>query len=141
MTTGIEDFPNGFANPKTIFSPVHEAVHVYKVAGKAEYHAICEFQDTNDIRHFALAVAPHPAGPWTMKNERYATGQQLRFSEAVPYWTVEVSHGEAIRSGCDQRIEYDPAQTRWLIQGLPEGAHAGPYEALPWSLGLIELVQ
>lgn len=138
MDTAIADFPEGFGTPRNVFSTVHEAVHVYKVKDKEEYHMICEYQE-KDMRHFGLAVAPHPAGPWTMANEEYATGQQLRFSESTPCWTVEVSHGEALRSGCDQRLEYDAEHTQLLIQGLPEGKHKGPYEMLPWSLGVIEL--
>jgi len=139
MDTALEAFPKGFSNPRVVFTPVHEAVHVYKVRGGSQYHMVCEYQDAKDMRHFGLAVASHPLGPWTLAKERYAAAEGLLFSDATPRWTAEVSHGEAIRSGYDQRLEYDPAHTRLIIQGLPSGAHAGPYELLPWSLGLITL--
>ena len=139
MTTGIADFPSGFSDAKTVFSPVHEAVHVYKVKGKMEYHMICEFRDDEDIRHFGLATASHPLGPWEMTDECYAVGRQMIYPESISRWTEEISHGEAIRTGYDQQLEYDPSETRLLIQGLPEGAHTGPYEMLPWWLGVIEL--
>lgn len=138
MDTELALFPQGFANPRPVFSPVHEAVHVYKVSGASEYHMVCEYREDKDIRHFGLAVAPHPLGPWKIREEQYAAGGQLAYPPGAARWTEEVSHGEAIRIGHDQRLEYDAVQPRLLIQGLPEGAHTGPYPSLPWALGLIE---
>jgi hypothetical protein len=49
-----------------------------------------------------------------------------------------VSHGEVLRSGCDQRMEYDPENFKWLIQGITRADLKGPYAMLPWHLGIME---
>jgi len=48
-----------------------------------------------------------------------------------------VSHGEMIRSGYDQRLEYDADEPAMLIQGLLKDATDVPYPSLPWRLGVI----
>jgi endo-1,4-beta-xylanase len=139
MDTGLAQFPKGFGDPRTVFSPVHEAVHVYKVAGQPLFHMICEYRGDNGMRRFGLAASPHPLGPWKMLDEQYAAGPELSYCPEIPRWTEEVSHGEAIRTGYDQHLEYDADHARLLVQGLPKGAHDGAYELLPWALGLVEL--
>ena len=52
-----------------------------------------------------------------------------------------VSHGEAIRSGYTERMEYDPNNCRWLIQGILKKDSKGPYPSLPWKLGIIKKVE
>jgi hypothetical protein len=137
-TTSLADFPRGWKTAGKVFSGVHEAVHVYRVKGRDEYHMIYEL-NRNGRRSFGLAVADHPGGPWKKITDRYAAGGQLRFGPDVKEsWTNEVSHGEAIRSGYDQRLEYDGRNAQWLIQGLPEAEHRGPYPSLPWRLGVIK---
>ena len=137
MTTPLDRFPEGFDNPQRVFGPVHEAVHVYKARGLEEYHMIYEHRHEEDRRSYGLAVAPHPLGPWTPRNPQYAQGDQLRYPPATTRWTDEVSHGELIRTGHNQLLEYDPAKTQFLIQGLLTEQHTGPYHALPWTIGLI----
>jgi len=136
-TTRVEAFPADWGAPQTVLAGVHEAVHVYKVAGQEAYHMIFELNE-NGARSFGLAVAEHLAGPWTRTESPYATGDLLQPSPDVPMWTEEVSHGEALRTGFDQYLEYDADHPIWLIQGLLGRDHVGPYEELPWRLGLIE---
>ncbi|MHC4200237.1 MAG: non-reducing end alpha-L-arabinofuranosidase family hydrolase [Planctomycetota bacterium] len=135
-TTPIEDFPRGFGRPTKAFGGVHEAVHIYKAAGRDEYHMIYELNRKGQ-RSFGLAVASRLSGPWRKVTDRYATGAQLRHKGADARWAEEVSHGEAIRSGSNQLLEYDPAEPRFLIQGLLTTEHRGPYPSLPWRLGII----
>lgn len=137
MTTPLDRFPEGFSGPKEVFAPVHEAVHVYKVAGRAEYHMIYEMRDDNDIRHFGLARAEHLAGPWVNVADRFAAGDYLQYEKAGLRWTDEVSHGEFLRAGVDERLEYAPEHLRLLIQGMPRAEHDGIYPLLPWRLGII----
>ena len=49
--------------------------------------------------------------------DRYTTREQLRYLGGKETWTEMVSHGEAIRTGYDQEMDYDPKGSRWLIQG------------------------
>ena len=140
MDTGLDEFPAGFRNPRKVFSPVHEAVHVYKAKCLPEYHMFYELRADEGFRRYGLATAAVLAGPWSKVTDDFATGQQLVPPEGADaaLWTEEVSHGEMIRSGCDQRLEYDPGRTRFLIQGMHRSQHRGPYPNLRWTLGLID---
>ena len=139
--TDLADFPGGWGPPSVAMSGVHEAVHVYRAKGRRpEYHLFYEMND--GVRFFGMARAASLAGPWTRVTDRYATGEMLAppltRSMADPPWTEMVSHGELLRAGHDERLEYDPARPRWLIQGLRKAAYREPYPEMPWSLGLIE---
>jgi len=138
MTTSLGDFPRGFSRPKKVFSPVHEAVHIYRASGKDEYHMLFERRTYEDLRRFGLATAPRLEGPWIEVTDRFAAVEQLDYPAGVERWTDEVSHGELLRTGHDQRLEYDPASVRFLIQGMRRGEHRGPYVELVWILGVIE---
>ena len=136
MTTRLEDFPRGFTAPSKVFSPVHEAVHVYRATGAAHpYWMIYELGP--GLRRFGLAVADRLSGPWTGVTDSFATGEQLRFENPDSRWTDEVSHGECLRAGCDQDMAINPGGLEILIQGMPEKQHQGAYTSLPWRLGLI----
>ncbi len=137
QTTALKDFPDGFGNPQKVFSGVHEAIHVYKVKDKPEYHMFYELNIDKE-RNFGLAKANHLAGPWEKVTDYYATGSQLKYPENAEVWTEEVSHGELIRSGYDQRLEYDADKPQYLIQGILKRDHHGPYPELVWKLGVIE---
>jgi len=141
MTTNITDFPKGFSQPSKIFSGVHESSHVYKVKGKQEYDMIYELR-TDNIRSFGMAVAQHPLGPWNRISDEYATGAQLQFPNGVERWTDQISQGEIIRTGNDQWLEYDPQETRIIIQGMLKSEQGTlPYGLYPWNLGIITKVQ
>jgi len=49
----------------------------------------------------------------------------------------EVFHGEAIRSGYNQKMEIKPGPWMLLVQGLRAEDHHGDYAELPWHMGLI----
>jgi hypothetical protein len=135
-TTSIADFPNGWSTAQKAFDGVHEAVHVYKVVNRNEYHMIYELNH-DGIRSFGLARARSLAGPWRRVTDTYATGDQLAYVGDAEPWTAMVSHGEALRVGHDQSLEYDPDQCRWLIQGLRREQSRVPYVSREWKLGLI----
>ena len=134
-TTSFEKFPSGWSKANKVFDDIHEAVHVYKVRGRKEYHMIYELNQGE--RFFGLAKATAIAGPWEKVTDKYAIGDQLEFVGRGAKWTEMVSHGEAIRSGYDERLEYDPENCRWLIQGLLKKDFKGAYPSLPWQLGII----
>jgi len=138
-TTDIARFPQGFTSARRVFGPVHEAVHVYKVEGRERYHMFYEtlLPGSERFRRYGLATAEHLLGPWERISDDFARGDQLAYALATDKWTEEVSHGELIRAGYDQRLEYDPERTTLLIQGLLAVEHEGPYPELPWRVGLI----
>jgi len=138
-STTINDFPDGWGKSKKIFDNVHEAVHIYKVKGKTEFHMIYEL-NTDGIRSFGLAKSNKLDGGWIKVTDDYATGTQLQYSRDTKVWTEMVSHGEMIRSGYDEKMEYNPENCRWLIQGILKSELTDDYPSLPWRLGVIEQV-
>ncbi len=124
MTTTLADFPNGFAHAATVYSGVHEAVHVYR--DKRGFALLFELRNEDGSRKYGLARSRELLGPWT----------------TVPGWTVEASHGELLRTGVDQRLQADVEHARFLIQELMPGEHGESYSGkdypeLPWHLTLI----
>ena len=136
-TTSLEEFPSGWGESTKIFSGVHEAAHIYKVKGQEEYHMIYESEE-GGIRTLGLATAEHLGGPWIKITDSYATRDQLRYGDDQEKWTEMISHGEVIRAGYDQKLEYEPNNCRWLIQGILNKDLKGPYHLLPWKLGIIK---
>ncbi len=132
--TRIADFPAGWGPATVAFSGVHEAVHVYKARGADQYDMIYEANDGE--RSFGLAQAPSLSGPWRLVDPNYATSASL-YPRKAGRWTDEVSHGEILRHGYDQRLEYDAAKPTWLIQGVPKEDYKEPYPEIPWRLGLM----
>jgi hypothetical protein len=134
-TAPIAQFPEGWGQGRVAFGGVHEAVHIYKVKDRDAYHMLFEL-NRGGVRSFGLARAPQLTGPWEKVTDAYATADQLR-CETGPRWTDVVSHGEMIRSGFDQRLEYDADDPAILIQGRRGTTNDGPYQDLSWKLGLI----
>jgi hypothetical protein len=55
-------------------------------------------------------------------------------------WTDVISHGELLRTGCDEKLEADSAKLRFLFQGVLEKDRQGKgYGEIPWKLGLLDL--
>jgi hypothetical protein len=137
-STALDDFPRGWGEARQAFTGVHEAVHVYKVVGRPEFHMIYELND-GGVRSFGLARSVHLAGPWEKVTDRYATGDQLRYTGKA--WTDMVSHGEALRSSYDERMEYGPRGCRWIVQGMLNEDARGPYPSLRWKLGVMTRIE
>ncbi|CAN5480833.1 hypothetical protein BH11ARM2_BH11ARM2_07400 [soil metagenome] len=133
--TSLADFPNGWSPAQVAFTGVHEAVHVYRARGRSLRYDM--FYELNDgTRSFGLAQATSLEGPWNSVDPKYAVGSALRVGSSGR-WTDEVSHGEILRHGFDQRLEYDAAHPKWLIQGVLKDEYREPYPDIPWKLGLI----
>lgn len=133
--TRLERFPEGWGEPRRAFGPQHESAHVYQAAGTEKKYILLFETQEGDLRSFGLAEAGSLDGPWREVERRFAPGAGLSFT--AERWTAEVSHGELIRSGYDERLEADARHFRFLIQGLPAGEHRGPYPELRWRLGVI----
>jgi len=62
----------------------------------------------------------------------------VRFTAAA--WTDLISHGELLRAGYDERLEIDPADLRFVFQGVSDRERSGKgYGQIPWQLGLLKL--
>ena len=54
------------------------------------------------------------------------------------HWTDSISHGELIRAGTDETLEVDPADVRFLYQGVSDADREGkPYGQIPWRLAIL----
>jgi endo-1,4-beta-xylanase len=146
--TTVADFPSGFGEPVVVMRDdanphrLFEAANVYKVKGAARYLAIIEAfdADSGEHRYFRSWTAPALDGEWTPLQDTYAapfaSAANVTFTEQPP-WTQDISHGEMIRDGNDQRMTIDACRLQYLYQGMDPAAVSLPYNSLPWRLGLL----
>jgi hypothetical protein len=129
--TTIADFPYNWSSASTAVTNTFEAPHVYKNNADGKYYMMVE-----DIgRYFELWSASSLSGPWTQVSERWAAVEDLIYNS--DHWTDQVSHGEIIRSGTDERLEIDSINhCEILIQGVVNGNY-GEYGKIPYDLGII----
>jgi endo-1,4-beta-xylanase len=145
--TSIDAFPSGFEEPVVVMQDanagrVFEASNVYKLKGTSQYLAIIEAfdQTSNGRRYFRSWIADDLEGPWLpwqgSGSYPFAGARNVSF-EATP-WTNDISHGEMIRAGYDQKLEVESCGLRYLYQGAdPMADNGGDYNKIPWHLGLL----
>ena len=135
------DFPFGWSEPVlALRGDIFEASHTYKLKGRPEYLTIVEAQG-DQRRYYKAYLAQRLEGPWRGLADSaakpfaaYANVQQ------EPEWTANISHGELLRAGVDERMEVDPARVRFLFQGASDPEYRGhKYAAIPWRLGMLEM--
>lgn len=143
--TRLADFPHGWDRPRVVLTAdLFEASHTYKVKGESAYLTIVEAQ-AGARRYYKAYRADRLDGEWKPLADRweapFAGRTNLRPGDA-PAWTDNVSHGELLRAGSDERLEVDPRRTRLLFQGVSDADRQGKvYGAIPWRLGLLERVR
>ncbi len=133
MTTTLAAFPQGFGEPRKVFSGVHEAVHIYLAKSprpNAKFAMLFETSREGGWRQYGLASAPDLGGPWSLIDGDFASSMNSE-------WSRDISHGELLRTGYDERLEADLVNMQFLIQGMPAAEHKGNYPDLRWRLGLI----
>ena len=139
--TSLDEFPHGWSEPVlAIQGDIFEASHTYRLRGMKQYLTVIEAQHGHGWRYFKAYLADRLDGPWTplaaTKNQAFAS--MANTEHPSPQWTDNISHGELLRAGCDQRLEVDPANLRFLFQGVAKADRAGkPYGQIPWRLGLL----
>ncbi len=140
--TKLADFPKGWSKPEVVLkADIFEASHTYKVKGQQKYLTLVEAQAAGR-RYYKAYEADRLDGAWTP----IADSVQSPFASLANIepkqgdrWTDNVSHGELLRAGADEKLEIDPAKLTFLIQGVSDKDKAGKaYGAIPWRLGLLE---
>jgi hypothetical protein len=59
--------------------------------------------------------------------------------DLAPHWTDSFNHGELLRASYDENLLVDPANLRFLFQGVSDQEQAGKkYGEIPWRLGILE---
>jgi arabinoxylan arabinofuranohydrolase len=132
--TALANFPNkGWSTPTVACSNVFEASAVYKSLADGQYYLLVEAMI--DGRSYELFTSSSAGGPWTLINNKWATRSNLTKYNADK-WTTNVSHGELLRAGVNQKLEInDINKVDFLIQGTTN--MSGEYQQIVWDLGLI----
>ena len=131
--TSLANFPKGWSSPTVAMSGVFEGAEVYKSLADGKYYLLIE--DMKDGRYYELWTSANAGGPWTQVAEKWAWRGNLTTYNGSK-WTTNVSHGELIRAGYNQKLEInDINRVDFLIQGTL--SLNGDYQKLTWDLGLI----
>jgi len=130
--TSLANFPNGWGSPSVAISNTWEGHNIYKSLADGKYYLISE--DYTDNRHYELYTSSSAGGPWTLLNDKWAYRGNLSYT--ADKWTTNVSHGELIRAGVNQKMEInDINRVDFLIQGTTNTS--GEYQQIIWDLGII----
>jgi len=133
--TPLSSFPSGWSSAQTAVTDTFEGVAVYKCLSDGKYYLLCE--DYNDNRYYGLWTSSGLAGPWSQVAIKWASQRNISFTKDA--WTDNISHGEILRSGYNQKIEInDIDRADYLIQGaITNNVNYGEYWQIPWDLGII----
>lgn len=140
--TSLTEFPKGWSTSKVVLTgDIFEASHTYRLVGQDKYLTLVEAQNGHGWRYYKAYVADRLDGDWqpsaAEKDNAFASMQNV--TPKADRWTDVVSHIELLRSGYDERLEADPANPRFIFQGVMEKDRQGKgYGAIPWKLGLME---
>jgi hypothetical protein len=140
--TRLADFPHRWNAPKVILrGDIFEASHTYRLKGLNQFLTIVEAQAAGGRRYYKAYLADNLDGEWkplaATKEKPFADVVNVR--DATAHWTDSISHGELLRTGYNETMEVDPANLKFLFQGVSEARRAGKkYGEIPWELGLLE---
>ena len=144
--TKIEDFPQGMSDPEIAIrdrrNNLFEASITYKIKGTNTYLTVIEA--LSPARYYRAWVSDDLNGTWTPVpgadswQTPFAGINNVTFDNGVTAWTRDISHGELIRDGYDERMILDANNLQLLYQGR-DPASGGRYELLPYQLGLLRL--
>lgn len=148
VKTPIGNFPNFDVNQVTTAnvagaggqSILFEAGNVYKVLGTNKYLLQVEGWGAAEGRRLYRAwTSTSLDGPWqaykTTENDPFAGLNNVSFPSGQ--WTQQISHGEMIRAGYDEKMEIDACNMQFLYQGVNLNGFTGSYNARPYKLGLL----
>jgi hypothetical protein len=136
----LRDFPRGFAHCElALEAKIFEASHTYKLKGQDRYLTIVE---ENGRRYYKAYIADRLDGEWKpladTPERPFAGWTNIRPAAGVEPWTDNVSHGELLRHGIDEKLVVDPDNFRFLFQGMLEKDKSGKgYGQFSWRIGLL----
>lgn len=142
--TRVADFPHGFDEPRVAIADTRENLFegsaTYKVRGADRWLTLVEAFDSRRRRCYRAWTADRLDGEWTslgIGDTAFAHADNAHFPAGA--WTTDISHGELVRAGYDERMEIDPRRLQLLYQGMAPDVdvEATPYASLPWRIGLL----
>jgi len=134
------EFPRGFRDCElALQARIFEASHTYALKGRDQYLTIIE---ENGRRHYKAYVADRLGGEWRpladTAERPFAGWNNIRPAAGVEPWTDNVSHGELLRDGFDERLVVDPDHLQFLFQGMWDKDKAErAYGQFSWRIGLL----
>ncbi len=145
--TSREDFPEGFDDPVLAMrmsqNELFEGSATYKIKGLDQYLTLVEAIGPEGVRYYKAWVSDALDGAWTpIANsfERPFAGE-ANVSFEGKAWTRDISHGELLRDGYDERMVVDlcNGKLQFLYQGQDHeaGQAASSYSQMPYRLGLL----
>lgn len=143
--TTYAEFPRGFSPPVVAMrgtrNTVFEGSYTYKIKGVDKYLTCVEA--LSPTRFYRAYVAERLDGAWypvegfdTFETP-FAGIKNVTFDEGVTPRTGQISHGEMVRDGNDERMILDPDNLLFLYQGISDADNRGDYGRLPYRLGLL----
>lgn len=147
--TTYGEFPKGFSRPVVAMrgtrNTVFEGSFTYKIKGVDKYLTCVEA--LSPTRYYRAYVADKLDGEWypvkgfDTFEKPFAGIRNMTFEEGVEPWSGQVSHGEMIRDGNDERMILDPNNLMFLYQGISNADNRGDYGRLAYKLGLLRAVK
>lgn len=140
LWTRLEDFPDGFGHCElALEGEIFEASHTYRVKGEDRFLTLVEQKGQ---RHFKAYAAERLDGKWEALADTFpvpfAGASNIRPAPGVSPWTDNISHGELVREGIDQTLTIDPADLRFLFQGMWQKDKQGKgYGRYGWRIGML----
>jgi hypothetical protein len=146
--TKIEDFPEGMSDPEIAIQDsrnnLFEASITYKIKGTDTYLTLIEA--LSPARYYRAWTSDRLDGEWTPVPDAdtwrkpFAGINNVSFEDGVTPWTRDISHGEMLRDGYDEKMILDPNNLQFLFQGRDPAINVR-YDQLPYRLGLLSLDQ
>jgi len=138
--TKLTDFPHGWSQPGVVLrGDIFEASHTYRLKGLNRFLTIIEAQ-AGGRRYYKAYLADTLDSAWiplAATREKPFAGP-ANTTHTGEHWTDSFSHGELIRAGFDQQLLVDPAELRFLFQGVSDQGKKGKkYGQIPWRLGIL----
>jgi len=143
--TLLEKFPHGWSTPiVALEADIFEASHTYRLKGQDKYLTLIEAQNGHGWRYYKAYLADSLDGRWiplaAEQDKSFASVSNVE--QPGGRWTDVISHGELLRAGCDEKLEADGNNLRFLFQGVLDKDRAGKnYGQIPWRLGVLEAVK
>ena len=140
MWTERDRFPEGFRDCQlALRGPIFEASHTYRLKGQNAFLTIVE---QSGQRHYKAYLASSLDGPWRPLRDSwqhpFAGATNVRPAADVAVWTDNISHGELVRVGSDERLLVDPKNLKMVFQGmLQRDKQRKGYGDFNWKIGIL----
>jgi hypothetical protein len=142
--TTVANFPSGFGDAVVAIQGVKETVFEgsahYKIKGKDAYLTMVEAFGPTGNRFYRSFVSSSLDGVWTPLADNWANPfagkTNVSFADGAA-WTNDLSHGELVRDGYDQKLQIDPDNLKFLYQGADPALTSLEYSQIPWKLALL----